>query len=276
MRTIRTAAVAAAACVLLGGLSACGGEKKDERTPADALKAASAVMAKAGSAAFTLDAQDPEDGKSTAKGAMSWTGAKAMDLAFTSEDGPARMRWVGTTLYFGGDDKDAADHDGKHWMKLGGGPATAGADTGQMGAWVDQANPSSALDAVVAVGTLRKVGEEKVAAADTVHYQGTAPVADLVAATRQLSAKQRKSTLEMYRKQGATSVTLDFWLNGDDEVVRHVQTAKGTKGTSTTAFVYSELGRHAGIQAPPASDVYSLEDMMKQAAGALKDEGSGS
>ncbi|MFF4650709.1 hypothetical protein [Streptomyces sp. NPDC001380] len=276
---MRAAAVAAASCVLAGGLSACdagrdAAGKEDRRTPVQVLRAASAAMAKAGSAAFTLDIRGPLDSRRTARGVLDWSGRVAMDVTFTSPETPSRVLRVDSALYLGGDDNEAATHGGRHWMRLAGQPVASGAAAMLLGPWVDQAHPSSVLDVAASAGTPRRAGEEKAAGTDTVHYRCTAPVAALVAATRWLSARQRAQALEDYGKQGVSEVTLDFWLNGRDEVVRQVQTVEDGRGAFTTTLTYSELGRHDDVRVPSPSDVYTLEDLAEE-VDALPADASG-
>ncbi|AXI78074.1 hypothetical protein [Peterkaempfera bronchialis] len=261
MRRIRTAVAVAAAAALLGGATACGGDGGRERTPQEAFQASAKVMAAAGAAKVALVRQDPADGPSSGSGVLSWGSKPALDLVLDRGSGEVAVRTLDGVVYLGADAAQTVRMGGRRWMKFdpekssGGNSEAAGYST-----WSEQLDPVSDLAALAEVGTLQRLGEERLGDVHTVHYRGTATIRALVGATGDLTAAQRVSVLGAYLRQGATSVTADIWINDKDEVVQERKTCKVAKGEAITSTRYSEIGTEVNIQAPLPDDTFDLAD----------------
>ncbi|WP_377270810.1 hypothetical protein [Peterkaempfera sp. SMS 1(5)a] len=260
MRTIRTVVAAAVAATLLGGTAACGGHR--ERTPKEAFQAAAKVMADAGAAKVVLQRQDPVEGASSGSGVLSWGSKPAMELVMRHGAAQVQVRTLDGIVYLVADPEQSAWMGGRHWMRFD--PRTShgdGAGAAVYSTWGEQLSPASDLTALAAVGRLRQVGPEKLDDMDTVHYRASASVADLVGASSDLSPEQRTSVLDAYRKQGATSITVDVWIDAKDQVVQERRACLLAKGSETTSTRYSAIGMEVDIQAPLPDDTFDTQNL---------------
>lgn len=267
MRTIRTAATVAATAVLLGGVAGCGGGHR-ERTPQEAFRAAAKAMADAGAAKVTLERQDPVDGTSSGSGVLSWGSRPALDLVMRGASGQREIRTLDGVVYLRADPQQSARMGGRRWMRFDPRDSTDGTpEAAEYSTWGEQLDPASDLSALATVGTVQRLGEERLDGVDTVHYRGSAGVAELVAAGGDLTAAQRSSVLAAYRREGATSITADIWINGEDRVVQERRTSRLARGEATTSTRYSAVGTEVNIQAPLPDDTFEIDDPPEGATG---------
>ncbi|MFJ6214334.1 hypothetical protein ACIQGZ_13520 [Streptomyces sp. NPDC092296] len=258
MRALRTAAAAVAVAVLLGGTAGCS-ERHRERTPVEAFQAAAKVMEAAGAASIALERHDPDQGPSTGSGVLSWGSRPAMDVALHGGSGELRVRTLDGVVYLGTDAAEAARRGGLPWTKYDPEVLPGRTDPAAVySTWSEQLNPASDLAALARVGTLRRVGEERLEATDTVHYRGAAATGALVGASGALTAAQRAAVLAAYRELGVTSITADIWINDRDEVVQERRTCRSASGDATTTTRYSRIGAEVDIQAPLPEETFDL------------------
>ncbi|MFF4649367.1 hypothetical protein [Streptomyces sp. NPDC001380] len=258
---LRTAAAAATAAAVLAGAAACADHR--ERTPAEAFLAASRVMRKAGAARVALQRQDPGQGAVGGRGVLSWGGRPAMDLVLRGPSGTTEVRTLDGTVHLGPDGGDWTEYDPED--PAAGGPGAAAAAV--YSTWSEQLDPVADLEALAEVGTLERIGTERVGGDDAVHYRGTATVRALVGASGGLPAAQRVSVLGAYLRQGATGITADVWINGRDEVVQERKTWRMPRGAATTTTRYTDLGTEVDIQAPLPGETVDAAKAEKDATG---------
>lgn len=286
MRALRLASAVATTAVLLGAATACGsdaksgdakgGTKTGEAKPGDtksadakgadplaaalaadpkaALAASAVVMQKAGNGKVTMIPADPAgtgdaDWKDPAKAAV--------DLASDIEGKKLRIRVLGTDAYLGGGDDVAPALGGKHWVKM---PADATGDSfravGQM------TNPVVLLTVAAQSGKLSKVGQEAVDGVQTTHLRAEQDTAALVAGMTALSAGQRTAVQKTLEEDGKT-LTIDFWLNGNQELVQYKEYGDTNGEKQAVTIKYSNLGKAAAIAAPAAGDLGNEADVLK-------------
>ncbi|MDH6111035.1 hypothetical protein P3T36_005939 [Kitasatospora sp. MAP12-15] len=285
---VRIASAVAASALLVGALSACGSsaKKSADAVPGAAgaansagaaaagggvgakadLLAAAAVMQKAASAKIAVStAGDKSDQGS---GLYSWGAQPELDLSEQQSGQAMKVRMVDNVMYLGVDDQQAAQLGGKHWLKLdGNGPA--GSLNGNFQALAMMINPSVQLAAAAQAGQLSTIGSESVGGVSTKHFQSVMPTATLVAAVPNLQDSDRKAVLAALG-QGGSTITSDFWLNAQHQLVQ--QKVVGSNGSSAspaagainaTTTQYSDFGVKVSVTAPPASDQVAPADSLK-------------
>lgn len=282
---VRIASAVAASALLVGALSACDSSAKRTADAAPAasasagaaapggglgakadLLAAAAVMQKAGSAKIAVSSAG--DKTDQGSGLYAWGAQPALDLSEQQSGQAMKVRLVANVMYLGVDDTQAAQLGGKHWLKLDGtGPA--GGLSGNFQALAVMINPAAQLATAAQAGKLSTIGSETVGGVSTQHYQSVMPTATLVAAVPNLQDADRKAVLAALGQEGAT-VTSDFWLNGQHQLVQQkVVSSNGTgaspaagSGTATTAQ-YADFGVKVSVTAPAASDQVDPADSLK-------------
>ncbi|RKE19592.1 hypothetical protein [Streptomyces sp. TLI_171] len=287
MRALRTLAVA---CLAAGVLTACsssggstdaktgtgsgssagasqsasapaadGAGKGSKLAPKEALLASAAVMDKVGSAQLTLSGDDTEG---TAD--YVWKAPESFLMNAKTDGQEAKVLFLGDVMYIGVTPDMASVAGGKKWMKLdpkATAATGAGGDVGGIAAMMQVMNPSVQLLAAAPAATL--VGTETVAGQSATHYRSEIKVDDMVA-KMQLSADLKAQVLAELKKNGSTS-TVDLWINAKGELVQQSSTDMSSKpGAKPGVVTYSKLGTVKPTQAPAASDVFSLDDLLKQ------------
>ncbi|MDH6136538.1 hypothetical protein P3T37_005966 [Kitasatospora sp. MAA4] len=290
MRAVRIASAVAASALLVGALAACGSSAKKSTDvlptavasaagagagggaagslgPKADLLAAAAVMQKAGSAKLAVSSAGGKADEGT--GLYSWGGAQpAMDISEQQSGQAMKVRMVGGVMYLGVSDQQAAAVGGKHWIKLDGtGPA--GSMTANFQALAMMVNPAVQLTAAAQGGKLSKVGSESLDGASTEHYQSVMPTATMVASVPNLSDADRKTVLTALTQEGST-ITSDFWLNGQHQLVQQKEVgtndasaAPSADQSTATTTKYSDFGVKVTVTAPPASDQVAPADQLK-------------
>lgn len=71
-----------------------------------------------------------------------------------------------------------------------------------------------------------------------------------------------KDGLEQLKKSGITTVTATLWVDGQNLPVQYQQVSKAEGGEATTTVRYSDWGKPVSIEAPPASQVGTLQDLI--------------
>ncbi|WP_371481007.1 hypothetical protein [Kitasatospora sp. NBC_00315] len=264
---------AATALVLLAGtLAACGGPAKPaagaataqatrtassspsevrptDRSPHGVLLSAQIAMQAAHRAkvAYRL-------GTDSAAGLVFWSPKTALQIKRATPGAAEQLIVMDTTAYQGGDDATAARLAGRHWEKFTGPAGADGHREVPYAGLVDQLNPMVALAAATAVSDPQLVGEEKLGDATVQHYQVTTTAERYAAAQTQLTASRREGLRTALAPGGATTLTLDLWLNDKDQLVQLRRTGNGTEGTADDTVAYSDLGGALSVQAPAEAD----------------------
>lgn len=282
MRVVRIASTVAVSALLVGALSACGSSAKKSAdivpsTPgapaaggslgdkAELLSAA-AVMQKAGSAKVSISSDDPSSG--TGDGLDSWQGKPELELTMTESGQPMKIRVLDGVSYVGVNDQKAAAFGGRHWLKLDNSGPLGGMNSGFQALAV-MIDPAVQLTAAAQNGKLSKIGAESLGGVSTQHYQSVMPTATLVAAVPNLTDAQRKAVQDALSQDGST-VTTDFWLNAQHQLVQQKEVGSGGASASpstgkpnTATTKYSDLGVKVTVTAPPAGDQIPSSDALK-------------
>ncbi|MGW6537533.1 hypothetical protein ACWGDD_17160 [Streptomyces sp. NPDC055011] len=194
------------------------------------------------------------------------------------------MVMVDGVMYMDMGEKQAAQMDGKRWMKL---DLKAAADASgdkalqkQMTGGLDQMNqdPAQQLALLLESPDLKHVGAEKVNGMDTEHYKGTLTVEQMMKAggsAELLSAEERKKFTETVKQLGMTGYDTEVWVNKDGYPARMDVAMKMGKGSMEMRADYSDYGTKAAVQVPPADETVDLFKMLQDAGKALE-EGKGS
>ncbi|MFF9480857.1 hypothetical protein [Streptomyces sp. NPDC014733] len=275
MRSTRITAAVAGVVLLVGGLSACNdgskasgsggggdaaGGDKAAQSPVDALKAAKEATAAKNSAKFDGSTETTTSSgrfKQTTKGGLDWSQGMQMNVenTLTGAKSPAGGKPI-KALYT----QDAVymnvgsampGSGGKPWVKY-----SYEALSKQMGASgtavkdvLANANPSQPIDVLIASGTAKVVGKEKVNGVEATHYTGTVSMADL---SKNLGKAVRDAVQKQLEQGGAKSEKLDLWIDGDNLLVKKEEHVEGKMPINATAF-YSDYGTKVAVEPPPAS-----------------------
>lgn len=225
-------------------------------------------------------------------GVQGWDPA-VMDVTMTgsalTEGGPdapdeVRMIMLNNVMYMDMGEKQAAEMDGKRWMKMDfAAIAEASGDAEvqqQMTSGLENMNqdPSKQLAMLLESPNLKHVGPEKVDGVQAQHYKGTLSFEEMVDANESfdmLSAEQREDLLANVEKTGLKGYDTQIWVNEDNYPVKMVVGMKMAQGTMNMTAHYSDYGAEAEVQAPPAKDTFDLMGMMQELEGLEEDPEAG-
>ncbi|MFF9220176.1 LolA-like protein [Streptomyces viridosporus] len=221
-------------------------------------------------------------------GVQGWDPA-VMDVTMTgsalTEGGPdapdeVRMIMLNNVMYMDMGEKQAAEMDGKRWMKMDfAAIAEASGDAEvqqQMTSGLENMNqdPSKQLAMLLESPNLKHVGPEKVDGVQAQHYKGTLSFEEMVDANESfdmLSAEQREDLIANVEKTGLKGYDTQIWVNEDNYPVKMVVGVKMAQGTMNMTAHYSDYGAEAEVQAPPAKDTFDLMGMMQELEGLEED-----
>ncbi|MER6406026.1 hypothetical protein ABT269_21310 [Streptomyces viridosporus] len=225
-------------------------------------------------------------------GVQGWDPA-VMDVTMTgsalTEGGPdapdeVRMIMLNNVMYMDMGEKQAAEMDGKRWMKMDfAAIAEASGDAEvqqQMTSGLENLNqdPSKQLAMLLESPNLKHVGPEKVDGVQAQHYKGTLSFEEMVDANESfdmLSAEQREDLIANAEKTGLKGYDTQIWVNEDNYPVKMVVGMKMAQGTMNMTAHYSDYGAEAEVQAPPAKDTFDLMGMMQELEGLEEDPEAG-
>ncbi|MFI8425067.1 hypothetical protein [Streptomyces sp. NPDC085479] len=300
--TWKRAGVALVAAGLVTGLAGCndgaktGAKAGDPTDAAQYIKAAyektSAAKAAKVKMTMKMEGVGPESGTMEMTGTTGWDPAvadftvKGSMLGAGDPDAPEQMRMLmlDGVMYMDMGEKQAAQMEGKRWMKLdlsaaaeaSGDKALQKAMTGNL----DQMNqdPAQQLAFLLDSPDLKHVGAEKIDGVETQHYKGTLTVEQMLKAnksTELLPKEDRDKFVDTVKKMGMTGYDTEVWVNKDGYPVRMDVGMKMAEGSMQIRADYSDYGTKAAVQAPPADQTVDLFKMLQDASKAL-DEGKGS
>ncbi|MFD3456203.1 hypothetical protein ACFWVC_29005 [Streptomyces sp. NPDC058691] len=292
MNIRRLIATTVAAGTLTFGLAACGDAAKEvsnagpagssgkpaekEVSPLVAVQNATKAVQQQASAKVAVDSVDPGEGNTKADGTLSWKqGSEAAELSMApgsdadlqdmaGSDGKVHMTMADGNVYLPLEGEMAAAANGKKWLKFDG---SAEED--------NPANdlphgPATALAALSTAADLAESGEEQVAGAKADHYTGTVDIKKFAADTavlKLISKDERDAYVKELSSTGLKdTVKIEAWIGADNLAVKTVESGTTAKGPSKVAITYSGYGRTAVIKAPPAKDVTTVAEMLKNAA----------
>lgn len=240
--------------------------------------------AKSAKVKMTMDINIP--GSPEGNGTMEMTGVQGWDpaamditmkgsaLAAGQPDGPKEMRMImlGQVMYMDMGAKQAAQMDGKRWMKLdlkaaaeeSGDPALQKQMTG--GLENMNQDPAQQLALLLESPNLKHIGAEKIDGAETQHYKGTLTFEQMLNANKQselLTAKERDDLVANMKKMGLKGYDTELWVNEDGYPARMVVGMTMKQGTMKMRADYTDYGSKATVQAPPAKDTLDLFEMLK-------------
>lgn len=281
----RKMAGVALAGALMCGTAACTGEddkassgskgstsarKPVEVTPAAAIKRASERNEKLTSLTYSMSGKVPGDGSVKAEASMSMK-PLAMQMKMEggtgADAGEVEIRLVGGAMYMNGGEPI---EPGKSWMKFDLAALKEAGGEDPMAGLSRQAeqNPAEESAALTASKDLKKVGEETVDGVKTTHYSGTLTLDAMReslkgedAATR----KRREKSLDDYEKLGVEKLTMDMWIDGNDQT-KQVRTRSTTdEGPLDMVIKFLAVNEPVTVEAPPAGQTVDLAEMMKGA-----------
>ncbi|WP_282694346.1 hypothetical protein [Streptomyces sp. CC208A] len=290
--TWKRAGVALTAAGLVAGLAGCGGKTAGTKA-ADAgdvtqvLTAAyeKTAAAKAAKVEMTMKMEGTgagaESGTMEMTGTMGWSPSvadftvKGSLLGAGGPDAPEQMRMImlDNVMYMDMGEKQAAEMDGKRWMKLDlKAAAEASGDKDlqkQMTGGLDNMNqdPAQQLALLLDSPDLKHVGAEKVNGMETQHYKGTLTFEQMLKANKAselLSKEEYDKFVEGMKKAGLKGYDTEVWVNEDGYPARMDVGMKMEKGSVQVRADYSDYGTKAAVQAPPAGETVDLFKMLQE------------
>jgi hypothetical protein len=304
----KRAGVCLTAVAVVAGVGGCqdgdGGKGKKAADPAETRVQTQNEMTEVLQAAFkkTSEAKSSKvrmtmtmpagvDGGGTMEisGVQGWDPA-VMDVtmkgsALTESDPNApeqvRMIMLDNVMYMDMGAEQAAEMDGKRWMKMDfAAIAEASGDAEaqkQMTGGLENMNqdPAQQLALLLESPNLKHVGPEKVDGVQTQHYKGTLSFEEMIDANKSfemLSEKEREELTANVKKSGLKGYDTEVWVNEDNYPVKMVVGMKMPQGTMNMTANYSDYGAKADVQAPPAGQTLDLMEMLQE-AGAGSESG---
>ncbi|MFF4446522.1 hypothetical protein [Streptomyces sp. NPDC001502] len=277
-KAVRTRAGIAVAgtALLVGGLTACGGDKADAGTgKADGgkgaeAKAHSSVEAVKASYLKTVAAKFAKaelsmvgaDGKTRGQSGTKGWYPSSHDVILKSEKPDTRSIMIGDMTYTG----LAQPRDGKTWMSMN------LAKDGKPGVRLND-DPAEYLAMLLGQEKLTHVGAEKTAdGIDAEHYKGSFTTADLLKADESTKVMEEANRQYLHEAvQHITTFEVDLWIGKDGYPVRADTVSTDGEGTRKTTAKFSDFAAAAPVQAPPAEQVVSLDDLNKETDRKLKE-----
>ncbi|MFF3769554.1 hypothetical protein [Streptomyces sp. NPDC002232] len=298
----KSAGVALTAMAVVTGVAGCqdGGDAKSapEKQGAKAAPAqqgqgeASKVIqaayektsaAKAAKVKMTMTMAGVPEGSGTVEmtGVQGWSPAvmditmKGSMLAAGNPGGPEQMRMImlDQVMYMDMGAAQAAEMDGKRWMKLDmKAAAEASGDKAlqkQMTGGLDNMNqdPAQQLALLLDSPDLKHVGAEKVNGMETQHYKGTLTIEQMLKAnesSKLLSREDHDKLIANVKKAGLKGYETELWVSDEGYPARMDVGMTMAQGTMRMRADYSDYGTKAAVAAPPAKDTVDLFAMLKE------------
>ncbi|MFG2880355.1 LppX_LprAFG lipoprotein [Streptomyces sp. NPDC048337] len=281
----KTVGAALAAVLLVGGATACENgkdAKKDSGAAAAPSKAAEKPVEVAPAAYLEKTKKKSEEITSlrytmsgstsgqtvSGEAAMRLKPDVAMSMKMASPEMPgegAEIRLVDGALYVGSEGK---------WLKfdLKSMDPKAAEQLNSLGSAQQGENPGDKASDLSASKDLKKVGEETIDGQKTTHLTGTITLDQMRAqsATGTPEAKERREkNLKALEAQGVKDMTMDIWIDENDQTKQVRTRGQGTKGPMDLTIKFVEFNKPVDVTAPPSDQVVDLAEM-------LKDSGEGS
>ncbi|MFJ9670627.1 DUF1396 domain-containing protein [Streptomyces sp. NPDC101221] len=277
MKTSVRVPVGAGLTALLLAAGAVGCAKDDsespEMTPAAAVAKAAKNSEEINSLRYRLTGKTPEEGRVKAEAEMQIKPTLAMSMKMTAldqgADGTAEIRLVDKAMYIGGGPEAAKEMDGKRWIKFDLSGTGVDEQMNELGS-ASQADKNPATESTFLTGAkdVEKVGAETVEGVKTTHYKGTVTLADLektIGDEGEATREKRQKSLDQYEKMGVDKLTMDMWVDGDDQTKQFRMRADADKGPLDMTFTFLGVNEPVKVTAPPAGEVADLAEMMEEA-----------
>jgi hypothetical protein len=289
---------AAAATVLMAGLTACGGSGDDQgaggksgdgqhgspSTGAQAALAKASASTRGQKSAKVEGTQRQGTPKGTmntkTEGVVDWSGGgTTAEMTVTQRGGalgglptagkPMPARYTKDAMYLNmGDSFASAVGKGKHWMKYDYDKLAkqSGASGALLRDQMQNNNPARSLNLLLASGKVKEAGHESVGGQPATHYEGTVNASELARMqSKELSAKELGQISSQLKAQGYTTERIDLWIDGKDLLVKKRERATSKSGKLDSTVSYSDYGTDVTVRPPAASDTLGFDDL----AGAI-------
>ncbi|MEU0579714.1 hypothetical protein ABZ465_20950 [Streptomyces griseoincarnatus] len=229
-----------------------------------------------------------ESGTMEMSGVQGWDPAvmdvtmKGSGFAAAGPGTPEQMRMImlDGVMYVDMGAEQAAEMDGKRWMKMDfKALAEASGDPEaqkQMTGGLENMNqdPAQQLALLLESPSLKHVGPEKVDGVEAQHYKGTLSFKEMIDANTSfdlLSKEERDELVATAEKSGMKGFDTEIWVNEDDLPVKMVVGMTMAQGTMKMTSHFSDYGAKAEVEAPPAGETFDfvqmLEDLESLGAG---------
>ncbi|MEU3750490.1 MULTISPECIES: hypothetical protein [Streptomyces] len=298
MSAWKRAGVALTATAVVAGVAGCqdGGDAKSGagvKSHGDVTKVIQAAYEKTSAAkaakvkmTMTMSGVGADSGTAELTGVQGWDPAvmditvKGSMLAAGDPDAPEQVRMImaDNVMYLDMGAKQAAEMDGKRWMKLDmKAAAEASGDKAlqkQMTGGLESMNqdPAQQLALLLDSPNLKHVGAAKINGMETQHYKGTLTVEQMLAAnesSKLLSKKDHDALIANVKKMGMKGYDTQVWVNEDGLPARMDVGMTMAEGSMKMRADYSDYGTQATVQAPPAKDTVDLFKMLKELGAGL-------
>lgn len=225
-------------------------------------------------------------GAGTDAGTITMTGVQGWDptlmdvtmsggafAAGKSAGGPDKMRMImrDDIMYMDMGEKQAAQMDGKRWIKMDlaglakeSGDASLQQLTQGMGG--SNQDPAQQLAILLESPGIKHVGPEKVEGVDTEHYKGSVSMDEVLTNEKSfkgMTAEQRKSFTETLEKSGVKGYDTELWVDKDGYPAKMIVDMEMPQGAMKLTAFYSDYGTQAAVEAPPAGETVDFMEMMK-------------
>lgn len=275
MRLAVRAVLPAAALLLAGCGTGAGAEQSAGSSAADAVAWAAEKTEGVTFLHYRVTGKFPERGRIADEGTVR-TKPMAARLRTANlsgdEQGKTELRLVDGVLYGSATDDMVAEMGGRHWISYGPNAkfTTHGGLRMDVGGLRDQVgrNPAREAAFLATAEDVKRIGSEKVDGADTTHYAGTATVDELRASLKEIKDKAtregRENSLDQYEKAGVDELTLDVWVDRDDQVKQLRTQGFGRHGALDLTFTFLDQDKPVTVPAPRADDTADLRKPLKK------------
>ena len=195
----------------------------------------------------------------------------AMSMSLQIEGRTLSEILVGNVIYMDYPALSAELGSGKQWMEINLAKVTS---LGSLSSLLDSArndNPTTQIAALVASGSVTKVGTETVQGQQTTHYAGDLDASQLLSAgntASNLTPSQLSSLKDEIKSAGVSTVKVDLWVASDGLPVEEKYSEKTTAGTVVGDLYMSDWGAPVSVGAPPASEVTDMTSQINAQASA--------
>ncbi|MER5214987.1 DUF1396 domain-containing protein [Streptomyces sp. NPDC002838] len=271
-RSVRRRAAGAGLTALLLAVGAVGcamGEDSPKMTPAAAVAKAAKNAEDITSFRYRMTGKVPEQGRVKADAAMRMKPTVAMSMKMTAldqgADGTAEIRLVDKAMYIGGGAAAAEEMDGKSWLKFDLSELGAeGLNDPSLGAGQADRNPADQSTFLTGSKDVEDVGTETVDGVKTTHYKGTVTMKELRESLKGEDDATRERRFDQFTKLGVDAVTMDMWVDGDDQTRQFRMRGDGDKGPLDMTITFLDVNEPVTVTAPPAKDTMDLAEMMEE------------
>ncbi|MGA5444425.1 hypothetical protein ACPCKW_33700 [Streptomyces griseoincarnatus] len=201
---------------------------------------------------------------------------KGSALAAGAPDGPQQVRMImlDGAMYMDMGAEQAAQMDGKRWMKMDfkaladatGDPEVQKRMTG--GLENMNQDPAQQLAMLLGSPSLKHVGPDKVDGVETQHYKGRLTVEEMLDTNKALDGlftkAEREQLVTNMKKTGLKGYDTEVWVNEDNYPAKMVIGMTMAEGTMKMTAHYSDYGAKAEVKAPAAGETFDFMELMKE------------